>query len=140
MKDIKSEQIYRQSAVIPYTFEEDVLKILLITSMSKKNWIIPKGLIDDGLSAQESALKEAYEEAGIAGSIKGKRQGMYSYFKWGGLCQVDVYACRVTKIYDIWPEQFERKRAWYSSKNAIEKIENEDLKDIVRKFVGTKAK
>ena len=138
MTEKSTKLIYAQSGVIPYTFENDELKILLITSMNKKNLVIPKGIIEEGLSARESALKEAYEEAGISGNIEGKKVGMYSYYKWGGRCEVKVYSCLVTEVFDDWPEKSDRKRAWYTPQKALDHINNSDLKKLVKKFITDK--
>jgi 8-oxo-dGTP pyrophosphatase MutT (NUDIX family) len=138
MTEKSTKLIYLQSGVIPYIFENDELKILLITSMNKKNLVIPKGIIEEGLSARESALKEAYEEAGISGNIEGKKVGTYSYYKWGGRCEVKVYSCLVTKVFDEWPEKSDRKRAWYTPQNAVDHINNNDLKKLLKKFIAAK--
>ena len=59
---------FNQSGVIPYRVNNGVLEILLITTVKKKKWIIPKGYVEFNLSPFESAKKEAFEEAGIIGS------------------------------------------------------------------------
>ena len=43
--------------------------------------MIPKGWPIKGLKAAKSAAREAYEEAGVRGSIKAKALGMFSYEK-----------------------------------------------------------
>jgi len=85
MSDPEKKIIYPQSGILPYRYTKNKLEILLITSLRKKNWIIPKGLIEQGMTPQESALKEAFEEAGIEGRITGSVIGHYSYEKWGGM-------------------------------------------------------
>lgn len=135
MSEKSNIKVFNQSGVIPYIYKKDKLKILLITSLSKKNWIIPKGIVEEEMSAQESALKEAFEEAGISGQIKTGPIGKYSYEKWGGICKVKVYPCLVEKVYDVWPEQEVRQRNWYSTQSALDNIQNMDLKKIVEKFI-----
>ena len=61
--------LYVQSGIIPFCRKDDHIEILLITNMKKDKWGIPKGLVEEGLSASESAQKEAFEEAGIYGRI-----------------------------------------------------------------------
>jgi len=53
----------RQAAAIP--LKEDA--VCLITSSNGKRWVVPKGLIDPGHTAGESALVEAWEEADLVG-------------------------------------------------------------------------
>ncbi len=133
-----SKFIFNQSGVIPFTRKDNTLKILLITSLSKKNWIIPKGIVEEGLSPRDSALKEAYEEAGIGGKIAGKRIGIYAYDKWGGTCQVKVYACQVTKIFDDWPEKGQRQRQWFAPEKVPALISNHELRNLIMKFIDEK--
>lgn len=52
-------------------------QVLLITSRKAKRWIIPKGWPMAGLSARKSALREAYEEAGIRGKVGKNPIGEY---------------------------------------------------------------
>jgi 8-oxo-dGTP pyrophosphatase MutT (NUDIX family) len=131
----ESKILYEQSAVIPYRIINGRCEILLITSLRKKNWIIPKGIVENGLSAQQSALQEAFEEAGISGKIQPDKLGTYSYEKWGGICNVNVYACEVIREHTNWPEMNIRQRKWFSTPEVAKKISNKDLLNLVKKFV-----
>ncbi len=126
--------VHRQSAVIPYRFKSGKLEILLISSLKKKNWIIPKGFVEDGISAQESAEKEAFEEAGVKGIVQSNLFGTYYQKKWGGNCQIEVYAMSVSQELDLWPEKELRERKWVTVKKAVDLIYDKDLKQIVKKF------
>lgn len=128
------EVVYQQSAVIPFRLKNDKIKILLITSLKNGNWIFPKGLIENQLSPQQSALKEAQEEAGIDGQVFDLLLGEYNYNKWGGLCMVKVFPMQVTREYDHWPEANLRSRQWVSLNKAIDLIEKDELKLILKKF------
>jgi 8-oxo-dGTP pyrophosphatase MutT (NUDIX family) len=134
----KSDVIYNQSGVIPYRTRNNQCDILLITSLRRKRWIIPKGIIEGGLSARQSALKEAFEEAGIEGILDPGSVGKYSYKKWGGVCQVTVYACQVIKEHHEWPEMGMRERRWSSSEEVVNRINDENLLKLVRKFITQK--
>ena len=51
--------------MIPYRIKgKKKVEVLLITSVKRKRWIIPKGYVEFNLSPFESAKKEAFEEAG----------------------------------------------------------------------------
>ena len=126
---------YMQSAVIPYRYRKGNLEVLLITTRNH-NWIIPKGIIENGMTPQESALNEAYEEAGIKGKINNKKVGSYSYEKWGDVCHVKVYPMKVTKVFDNWQEENFRERIWVSVDNAIEYVKNKDVKKILKTFAN----
>jgi 8-oxo-dGTP pyrophosphatase MutT (NUDIX family) len=68
---------FTKSAVIPYRLNNGKLEILLVTSIKKKNWIVPKGYIEFNLTPFESAKKEAYEEAGVVGSNETVEVGQF---------------------------------------------------------------
>jgi len=125
--------LFKQSAVIPYRKKSGVLEILMITTRKSKRWIVPKGVVDPGCTPQESAINEAYEEAGIKGKIVSDVLGSYSYDKWGGTCTVKVFLFKVDKVLDKWPESEERKREWLPVKKAIERIRENKLKKIIQK-------
>lgn len=127
--------IFKQAAAIPFRIEKNRFEILLITSRNQKRWIIPKGLIENGDSASETAKRETLEEAGVDGEINGKSIGVYEYEKWGGLCKVEVFPMQVKTVHDKWDEKVIRKRQWYLAKDALKKAEPEALKKIIRKFI-----
>ena len=127
---------YSQSAVIPFRFRWNGPEILLITSRKKKRWIIPKGVIESHLSAQDSALMEAYEEAGLKGRIAGRALGTYSYTKWGGTCTVEVFPMRVTETLDDWPERDFRTRRWLSPKAAVRRADDTPVSRLIRKLTA----
>jgi len=119
---LKLEFNFNQSGVIPYRWTNSELEILLITSMKKKKWIIPKGYIEFNLSAFESAKKEAFEEAGILGSNETIELGSFINQKSIGVCHVIVFAMEVIKILDEYPERDKRKRKWFNLKDASANI------------------
>lgn len=129
----KPAYYYRQSAVVPYQIRGDQLDIMLVTSRKKKRWIIPKGIIESDLGPQASAAKEALEEAGLQGIVHSKLLGTYSYKKWGGTCEVKVYAMEVRKVQKKWHEDF-RDRVWVSPEEAASRVKEKDLKLIIEKL------
>ena len=128
---------FTQSAVVPFQIEEGKIKILLITSRKKKRWIIPKGVVEPELSPSGSAAQEAFEEAGVKGSVAAQEIGVYSYPKWDASCTVKVYPMQVEQVIDKdnW-EESHRGRRWMSVAEAVEKLENPDVKRIVGLLPG----
>ena len=122
---------YKQSGVIPYRIKKEQIEILLITSRSGKRMVIPKGLIEFNLSPLDSALKEAYEEAGISGSPHKKPLGRYQYKKWGGICEVEVFLLCVEEISGHWPEDDFRERYWFSLDEAASRVKEDRLKRFI---------
>lgn len=122
---------FEQSGVIPYRVVRGKIEVLLITSRKKKKWIIPKGLVENGFTQQESAAKEALEEAGIEGFVHDKDVGEYRFEKWGGICVVKVFLLSVEKIHDTWLEAYVRKRKWFTIREAAESVEREKLRELI---------
>ena len=125
---------FDQSAVIPYRKKDGELQILLITSIRKKKWIIPKGFIEFNLSAFESAKKEAYEEAGIIGANETIELGNFKIDKYGGDVLIKVYSMEVVEEHEDYSEKNLRKRKWFSMDEAIKKIETPEIANMIRKL------
>lgn len=127
-----------QSAVIGYRMVGSETKILLVTSRTRGRWVLPKGMITPGMTPAQSALKEAWEEAGAVGIISGRCLGVYRYMKTRRYgvrsCAVQVYAMKVTGVLPKWPEQRLRKRRWMSVDEAICQVMNRDLKRLLVRF------
>nr|WP_320010737.1 NUDIX hydrolase [uncultured Desulfobulbus sp.] len=119
---------YNQSAVVPYKQVGDELKILVIGSSKRKHLVVPKGIHEPGLSSQESAAKESFEEAGATGPVSRKPIGQYSYKKWGAECTVFVYAQRVEALTPEkkWEERH-RGRQWMRPEQAAKKVKDPAL-------------
>ena len=124
--------LYIQSGIIPFRRMDDHIEVLLITNKKKDKWGIPKGLVEDGLSASESAQKEAFEEAGIYGKVYKPSLGKYSIKKWDGKCRIKVFAMEVTQILDKWPEDILRRRQWYSVEDASALVRNKKLRAMIQ--------
>ncbi len=125
---------FDQSAVIPFRLENNRFKILLITSLRTKKWIFPKGIIEESKTAMEAAREEAWEEAGVDGDVLDILLGEYVYYKWGGNCHVKVFPLHVKKIFQTWPEQDQRERRWVSFNTAIDMIDKDELKKLLKTF------
>lgn len=125
---------YNQSAVIPFKKEKGKLKIMLITSLKKQKWILPKGVVELDLPPEKSAEKEALEEAGVKGKIINKEIGEYRHKKWGAVCTVKVYPLEVNEESESWKEKKQRKRKWFSFKAAVKKAGKKEISELIAKL------
>ena len=123
----KPDYYYNQSGVIPFRINRRRIEILLVRSRKNKKWIIPKGIIESGMTPSRSAEKEAHEEAGAKGKIFRVLLGEYNYKKWGGTCRVKVFAMRVERVLEKWPEDYFRERRWFEFPKAVKNIKGEKL-------------
>ncbi|MCP5008570.1 MAG: NUDIX domain-containing protein [Aestuariibacter sp.] len=123
---------YSQSSVVPYRFNDGSLELLIIRSSKNKHWVVPKGIADPGLSLQDSARKEAWEEAGVEGRVLDDAIGNYTYSKWGATCAVTVYPMEVSR--QLPPEEWEerhRGRRWVSPQEAAKLLKQGELHAMV---------
>ena len=123
--------IFNQSGVIPFQFVDGELRVLMITSSSGRRWVFPKGIIEDGLSPEESAAAEALEEGGVEGQVLGNSLGSYERKKWDGTVSVEMFPMHVTRIFDHWTEDDFRQRIWLSEAEAAARISDPALRDIL---------
>jgi 8-oxo-dGTP pyrophosphatase MutT (NUDIX family) len=107
------------------------MEVLLITSIRKKKWIIPKGYVEFNLSHFESAKKEAFEEAGVYGENETIELGSFKVNKAIGICYIQVYSMEVNKILDDYPDKEKRKRKWFSIEEAAQNVDIPELKQII---------
>ncbi|MFO0937198.1 MAG: NUDIX domain-containing protein [Gemmataceae bacterium] len=118
-----------QAAVIPWKDG----KICLVTSSSGSRWVIPKGMIGKGHSPAEAAAIEAWEEAGLFGSVAELPLGTFHYEKSKRMHRVTVFLMNVTDVESDWPESF-RQRDWVDPGTAIERLTEPDLKKILQEY------
>jgi 8-oxo-dGTP pyrophosphatase MutT (NUDIX family) len=127
-----------QFAALPFRIgTSGRLEIMLLTSRETGRWVIPKGWPIKGLKPREVAAREAYEEAGLVGSITSKHPiGIYHYekqFAEGGLlCEVQVFLFRVDQQLDDWPEKGQRQTRWLDPAEAAALVNEGGLAEVVR--------
>ena len=102
-------------------------------------WVMPKGNRMPGLTAQEAAEHEAFEEAGIAGMVLPRTIGSYRYSKQqknGSFrsLDVDVFPMAFGSQFDSWPERNQRQTRWCSLDEAINAVNEAELKIIFAKL------
>ena len=118
----------RQAAAIPIQDGQ----VCLVTSRSGKRWVIPKGCMEPGKSSGEIALQEAWEEAGLVGLLHPDPIGTYLYEKMGFTCHVTVFVMQVTDAVTVYPEHDQRERIWVSFSQALRRIEDQGLRELIR--------
>jgi len=113
----------QQAAVIPFRRSGTSASVCLVTAAASRSWGIPKGTIERGSSPEETALQEAWEEAGLRGRIVGESLGTYEYEKAGVLLTVAVYLMEVEIEAKQWEEQDLRRRCWVPASDAARMLE-----------------
>jgi 8-oxo-dGTP pyrophosphatase MutT (NUDIX family) len=108
----------QQAAAFPIRRRGADLQVCLIRKRVSGTWGIPKGTVDGGLTHEDTALKEAWEEAGVRGRLVGDALGIYEYEKYGRSLKVMVYVMEVLEHDRDWLEAGIRERKWASRAEA----------------------
>jgi 8-oxo-dGTP pyrophosphatase MutT (NUDIX family) len=115
-------------------------KVLMVTSRGTGRWIIPKGWPIPGKDGAQTALQEAWEEAGVRkGTVTGDPVGVFRYDKElkTGLpvpVQTFVYTIRDVELSDQYPEAHQRRRKWVSPRDAANMVREPELQNILRQL------
>jgi 8-oxo-dGTP pyrophosphatase MutT (NUDIX family) len=128
-----------QSAAIPYRVVGSDLEILLVTSNRGRRWVLPKGAVKARTQPHLSAAEEAYEEAGIIGTVSNEPIGIYRQAKRTGeavasLIMVRAFPLLVTSEMQVWPEMTKRQRRWLPIAEAIEAVGDRELRELIVTF------
>lgn len=111
------------------------IDILLIQD-AKDRWTIPKGHIEEGETAKETAEREIGEETGLMdvkmGSWLGKINFRYRRQQSLVLMTTEIFLVEARGDTDaIKPEEWMKGIKWLSANDALEKIEYEDIGKII---------
>jgi len=128
-----------QIGALPCRSGKGSLEVCLITSRRGGRWIIPKGWPEPGLSHAEIAAQEAWEEAGLTGSV---HPDLYaSYVTTKGIepgidipVRMDVYLLANPSQAKKFPELGQRKIKWLTIDRAVERVDNDSLRDVLIKL------
>jgi 8-oxo-dGTP pyrophosphatase MutT (NUDIX family) len=137
-KQLKRKRV--QYGALPYRRGERARpEVMLVTSRERRRWIIPKGWPKKGKSARRSAAREAFEEAGVIGSVARQAVGSFSYEKElrNGrtvTCKVRVFPLQVKRQTQEWPEKAERRVKWLPAKKAAKQVNEPELGEIIRRL------
>ncbi len=139
LQDAAKSDVRTQFAALCYRIHQGEAQILLITARQSGRWIIPKGWPMDGKTPGESALAEAWEEAGAKGKVTGRSLGLFSYHKDIDTnrempCVAMVYPVKVKSLARKFPEKMQRRRRWFSPNKAATKVSEPELAHILRVF------
>jgi 8-oxo-dGTP pyrophosphatase MutT (NUDIX family) len=131
----------QQYAALCYRFKKKTgeLEMLLMTSRDTGRWVIPKGWPMSGKLSHEVAAREAYEEAGVRGTVETAALGFFTYAKVlkDGIrvdCKVQVYALAVTDLAKSFKEKGERRLEWVSCNEAVKRVREPELRDLILIF------
>lgn len=111
------------------------LEVLLIQD-AKDRWTIPKGHIEPGEKARQTAEREIQEETGLEKvavlSFLGKIHFRYRRANTLVLMTTEIFLARAEGDTDaIKPEEWMNGIAWFPITDALDKIEYEDIEKLI---------
>ncbi|WP_424979217.1 NUDIX hydrolase [Leisingera sp. S232] len=118
----------------------DGKEVLMITSRGTGRWILPKGWPIEGKDGPESALQEAWEEAGVkADDISPQPVGEYHFTKRHDNGTEEpvttlIFEAEVAQLEDDYPESSERTRQWMKPAEAADLVDEPELQEILRRL------
>jgi len=120
----------KQYGVLPFISDsKSKKKVVLISSCENKKWIVPKGHKINKRSKRDTALQEAFEEAGIKGYIKRKKPLIFKIKSHGEKVTLVLYFMKVKELLLLWPEKNKRKRKIVKLKKAKTMVAWQKLRD-----------
>jgi 8-oxo-dGTP pyrophosphatase MutT (NUDIX family) len=138
---IRGTEVRQQVAALCLREGAPGREVLLITSRDTGRWILPKGWPIEGLDGAQSALQEAWEEAGVReADVESEPLGFYHYDKGlsdGSAIPVkcDVYLVRSAALSDEFPERGQRERDWCGLELAATRVREPELQALLRSLV-----
>jgi phosphohistidine phosphatase len=120
-----------QAGAVPFRRNGSAREFLLVTS-HRGRWIFPKGIVEPGETPEETALKEAREEAGIRGVLLPQLLGEYLDHKWRNNCTVRMFLLEYLGECESWEEGGVRERRWCTYDDALRLIKKEEIRGILK--------
>lgn len=135
----KARARHHQVGALPWRMRNGTLQVLLVTTLTTRRWVIPKGWPHSGRGPSRSAAIEAWEESGVTGKIGRKPVGHFAYEKVRDEdanldCVVSVYALKVATQAQDWPEKAIRDCRWFDREDAARAVVEPELSAIIRRF------
>lgn len=135
-----------QYGALPYRYTEDgAVEVLLVTSRSRRRWTLPKGGPIEGLTPAQAAAHEAFEGAGVRGTIGSRPLGRFTYDKQideegrSAPCKVTIFPLEVERQQQLWPDVWQRETRWLAAGEAAALVDDDALRPLLQAFADKMA-
>ena len=114
---------------------------LLVTSRRTGRWIFPKGSAEEDEAPWQAALREAAEEAGVAGTAAPAPLGRYRTLKVGSgemsILSVELWPVEIRHLAEDFPERAKRTRRLVGIDEARALLAQQDMLALLERFHAT---
>lgn len=128
--------------VIPFDVKDARVAIMFVTSQGRGRWILPKGNLKTDETAKKACKREAFEEAGVEGTLLSTIPMTLPISKSENgstkTVAVTYYPLLVKKQFDEWPESSKRQRHWSTLEDAKKVTDSEDFLKVIQLFTDLK--
>ena len=106
---------------IKVTKKGNVKVLLVSSSKSGANWVLPKGTVEEGETAEEAALRETAEEGGVEGHVVDSIGSVY-FAKKDAYVEFFVMIVTTKLKKKDWEERKSRTREWFKIEEAQDAV------------------
>ena len=123
---------------LPFHLADNQVTLLFVTSLTRKRWVLPKGVVKQGESPVATCVRETFEEAGVSGTVLENYpiSAPITRLTDNGPEAVPVtyYPMLVHEQAQVWPEMQQRKRIWSPIEQMNDIRPRQDVMSIVQQF------
>jgi 8-oxo-dGTP pyrophosphatase MutT (NUDIX family) len=121
--------VIAQAGAVVFRRDRDGLRILLVRSRrNPADWIFPKGHIEEGESADEAAVREAEEEAGVTGRVIAPLQPSVTFTQGDRRIQVEYFVVEFQRLV-VADER--REQVWLPPPDALTRLTHESARTVL---------
>lgn len=124
--------------VIPFRLTHHQVELLFVTSQTRRRWVLPKGNPERNEQPEDVCHREAFEEAGIRGTVLSRFPITSIITRKSGKdiekMPVTYYPMLVETEAKKWPEHRDRKRRWVPFTKFKKLVRDEDVRKIIHNF------
>ena len=126
--------VIAQAGAIVFRIEGGIVRVLLVRAKKDPNlWVFPKGHIDPGEQPAMAALREAFEEAGVAGLVLRSAGPPLTFPRGNEVVAVSYFLVQLTAEM---PSPERREKVWLLPEEADEKLVFDNSRQLLRRALA----
>ena len=123
--------IVEQAGAVVYRRDDSGPRILLVRARrNPEDWIFPKGHVDPGETAEEAAVREAEEEAGVTGRVVSALPPAVSFTLDDRRVRVEYFLVEFARPAKATER---REQAWLSPSDAMKRLTHDSARTVLER-------